>query len=89
MRLDQAVALTCFLPHWESGVILPLFGFYRDARPGIRLKNLSKATGQLLSVLGKLRKRGCGPILLSREDGRFGEKTLRNNRDRYIEASAD
>lgn len=38
MRLGQAVALTYFLPHWESGVILPLFGFYRDARPGIGFK---------------------------------------------------
>lgn len=31
----------------------PLFGFYKDTRPGLGIGNLSKATGQLFSCAGK------------------------------------
>lgn len=37
-----------FLTQWESGVILFLFVFCRDAEPVLQIRNISKATGQLL-----------------------------------------
>lgn len=48
---------------------MPLFGFYRNAGPGIGIPNLSKATGQFL--LGARRADGEKDVdhqtLLSRE----------------------
>lgn len=68
-----------------------LFGFYRDIRLGLGSEIFPKQQTDYFYVRGELVEKGVWttkPHRVGKEE-RFGEKVLRNNRDGYLETSAD